>query len=262
MVEALRERMLAGGPWRIAGSGAGSAFALPSSGEALSTLRLRGVVRHDADDQTVTVLAGTPLAELQTVLAERGQTLPIGPDTPFPGGTVGGALSLNLPHTLEAQCGSWRDWTLGLTVLRGDGTLARVGSRVVKSVAGYDAHKLFVGGRGRLGVVVEVTLRTWAIRSVPVPETVGTFVPGPSGWIHRVLPSNLTQAQETCPDAFIDLASGTLWCSADLGRRFPEDWVLGWGHGPRNLEPHPPVVAELHERVKTSLDPTARFSAL
>ena len=38
--------------------------------------------------------------------------------------TVAGTLSMNLPHAYEAQCGSWRDWVLGLTVVLADGTIA------------------------------------------------------------------------------------------------------------------------------------------
>jgi glycolate oxidase FAD binding subunit len=40
-----------------------------------------------------------------------------------------------------------------------DGTVAKSGGKVIKNVAGYDLAKLFVGSFGRLGAILEVSVR-------------------------------------------------------------------------------------------------------
>jgi glycolate oxidase FAD binding subunit len=46
-------------------------------------------------------------------------------------------------------------------LLRADGTAARAGGKVVKNVAGYDLMRLFTGSWGSLGLITELTLRTF-----------------------------------------------------------------------------------------------------
>src|SRR5476651_1570951 len=79
-------------------------------------------------------------------------------------------IAFNLPHTLQAQYGSWRDWILGMRVVQADGTFAKCGSKAVKNVAGYDVQKLMIGARGTLGLIAEVTLRTFPVKALPASE--------------------------------------------------------------------------------------------
>ena len=51
-----------------------------------------------------------------------------------------------------------------MKVVLADGSLIKVGGRVVKNVAGYDLCKLFTGSYGTLGVIVEVNFK---LRPVP-----------------------------------------------------------------------------------------------
>jgi glycolate oxidase FAD binding subunit len=121
----------------------------------------------------VEVFAGTPIRDLQHALVEHAQCLPMVTwhegysPLHFFNGTVGGALSMGLGHALQAQCGGWRDWLLGATVVLADGAVARSGSRAVKNVAGFDVHKLFVGARGTLAVIAKATFRTSPLKSLP-----------------------------------------------------------------------------------------------
>jgi glycolate oxidase FAD binding subunit len=73
--------------------------------------------------------------------------------------TLGGVLATNASGPHRLRYGTGRDLVLGMRVAYADGTLARSGAKVVKSVAGYDVHKLHVGALGTLGVIVEVALR-------------------------------------------------------------------------------------------------------
>src|SRR5688572_20718347 len=61
-----------------------------------------------------------------------------------------------------------------MKVVRADGSLIKMGGRVVKNVAGYDLSKLFTGSYGTLGVIVEVNFK---LRPVPF-ETVTIVAAG------------------------------------------------------------------------------------
>jgi len=69
------------------------------------------------------------------------------------------ALGTPAAFALRQRFGAIRDMVLGSRVALSDGTVAFVGAKVVKSVAGYDTHKLFIGSFGTLGLLGEVTLK-------------------------------------------------------------------------------------------------------
>lgn len=258
-VDLLRERVTSGVPARIVGMGTRSQFLHPWSGKTIATDGLRGVVSHDVADQVVEVWAGTPLDELQAELAAHGQCLPLSSDMALPatvrgaGGSVGGLLAMDNPHALSSQCGGPRDWTLGMTVMRSDGTIATCGSKVVKSVAGYDAHKLFVGSRGSLGLILRVNLRTFPLRALPRHALV-MHEDGDPLYIARTL---RTDFATTCLAVrgliCSDPASCTLWT-----REKPELPAEAWMIGPNGQR----VAANksAHERrAKNAFDAGRRF---
>lgn len=124
----------------------------------LDTTRCMGVSEYEPADLTVTVAAGTPFADLQAALRLRRQFFPV--DPPFAAeATVGGLLSARSAGALRQHYGSPRDQVLGMRVCLSDGSIAFTGAKVVKSVAGYDIAKLFVGAYGTLGFIAEVTLK-------------------------------------------------------------------------------------------------------
>jgi len=126
---------------------------------------LSHIFEHTPEDMTVTVEAGATLAALQQALAARGQWLPI--DPPHPEHlTLAALLDVNANGPRRAGFGTIRDYLIGLRVALADGRLIRSGGKVVKNVAGYDLMKLFIGARGTLGVVVEVTFKL-----LPLPES-------------------------------------------------------------------------------------------
>ncbi|MGH2408961.1 MAG: FAD-binding oxidoreductase, partial [Chloroflexota bacterium] len=124
--------------------------------------------------------AGTPLAAAQALFAEYGQWLAL--DPPFAATTtLGGILACNQSGPHRLRYGTARDLVLGMRVAYPDGTLARSGAKVVKSVAGYDLHKMHVGALGTLGVIVEVALR---LHPLPAERRVLACGPreGASAW--------------------------------------------------------------------------------
>lgn len=138
---------------------------LPDDRLHVSTAKLNAVVDYAPDDMVVTAEAGMSLAELNALLATRGQVLPL--EVPFPDRTTLGGLVAAAPVPLaRSGYGLVRDWLLALEVVSSEGSLIKSGARVVKSVAGYDLCKLYAGSLGTLGAIATVTFR---VR--PMPET-------------------------------------------------------------------------------------------
>ncbi|MFM7675697.1 MAG: FAD-binding oxidoreductase, partial [Synechococcus sp.] len=165
----------------------------PGGGEPLvvSTARLDRLIEHCVGDFTVTVQAGLPLQQLQAELGRQKQWLAI--DWPWGSGpagegsgTVGGLVARGLAGGLRQRYLGIRDQLIGIGLLRADGTAARAGGKVVKNVAGYDLMRLFTGSWGSLGLITEVTLRTF-----PLPPRRG-------GLLLRGEPGALDQLRRRC----------------------------------------------------------------
>jgi len=133
------------------------------TGEPLPVAGLAGISSYEPTELVVTVRAGTPLAELEAALDERGQCLPFEPPRFAPGGTVGGMVAAGLSGPARATAGAVRDHVLGLTLLNGRGEVLTFGGQVAKNVAGYDVSRLIAGSLGILGVICEVSLKVLPI---------------------------------------------------------------------------------------------------
>jgi glycolate oxidase FAD binding subunit len=125
--------------------------------------RLSGITEHQESDFVVTVRAGTPLRRLNEYLRERDQHVPLDP-LEGDGATLGGIAAANTSGPLRMRFGTPRDLILGMEVVMADGTPVQFGAKVVKSVAGYDLNKLYVGSLGTLGFITEVTLKTFSLK--------------------------------------------------------------------------------------------------
>jgi len=55
--------------------------------------------------------------------------------------------------------GTMKNWVVSLTIVLADGTILKTRQRPMKSSAGYDLTRLFVGNEGTLGLVTEAVLR-------------------------------------------------------------------------------------------------------
>jgi glycolate oxidase FAD binding subunit len=159
----------------IAGSGTAAGWGgTPADVDAVvETTGLDGVLAYEPADMTVAVRAGTPLADLQQVLAGHGQRIALDAARIPLGATVGGLLATADGGPARQAYGTLRDTVIGITVVLADGTVARSGGHVIKNVAGYDLAKLFYGSLGTLGVVAEVVLRVYPIP--PVTRTVAVL---------------------------------------------------------------------------------------
>ncbi len=140
----------------------------------LSLERLNRVLEHAWGDLTATVEAGCTIAKFQAVLQEHGQRLGADPMQPERA-TVGGVLATAESGTLRIRYGAIRDLVLGLEMALPDGSMIKVGGKVVKNVAGYDLTKLAIGSLGTLGVITRAVFR---LHPIPVATaSYGAMVP-------------------------------------------------------------------------------------
>ena len=147
----------------IRGGGTKDFYGEPPRGELLDTRTLTGVASYEPSELVVTVRAGTPMSELEALLATKGQCLPFEPPHFGAGATVGGMVATGLSGPARASVGSVRDYVLGLTLVNGRGELLKFGGTVMKNVAGYDVSRLVAGSLGTLGLIVEVSLKVLGV---------------------------------------------------------------------------------------------------
>lgn len=166
-------------PIEIIGQGSKRELGRPLQTEhtiALSTYS--GVTLYEPDELVLAAKAGTPVAELEALLAASGQAFQFEPMDygPLLGkaagqGSLGGLLATNLCGPRRLKAGSARDHVLGVRVVSGRGELFKSGGRVVKNVTGYDLSKGMAHSWGTLGVATEITFKV-----LPKPEAETTLV--------------------------------------------------------------------------------------
>ena len=128
----------------------------------LATSGLDRVIAYDPAEMLAVVEAGIRIGDLRRVLAEGGQEWPAdASDDASVGGTI--ATAPSSPRRL--RMGPLRDTVVEMKLVTGDGRLVRSGARTVKSVAGYDVHRLATGSLGTLGAIVQV-----AVKVRPLPK--------------------------------------------------------------------------------------------
>ncbi|HEY2256657.1 MAG TPA: FAD-binding oxidoreductase, partial [Variovorax sp.] len=140
---------LAGGAHPVAG------------GVAMSFERMNGIEEIDTVMGTMTVLAGTRLAEIQEAAEAAGLYFPL--DLGARGScTIGGNLSTNAGGNRVIRYGMARDQVLGLEYVLADGTIVGSLNKMIKNNAGYDLKQLFIGSEGTLGIITRAVLRLQA----------------------------------------------------------------------------------------------------
>ncbi len=149
----------------IVGGGSKAALLEPFTGAALPLTSYRGVLAYEPAELVIEARAGTPLAEIEALLAAHGQRLACEPPRFGPSSTIGGVVAAGFSGPARPWAGALRDHVLGVGLLSHEGELLRFGGRVMKNVAGYDVSRLACGSWGTLGPIVTVALRV-----APCPE--------------------------------------------------------------------------------------------
>jgi glycolate oxidase FAD binding subunit len=179
-IDQIKAAAAAKAPLRIRGGGSKDFYGEPFDA-ALPVLDTRGhsgIVSYEPSELVITVKAGTPLAQVEAALAEKGQCFAFEPphfcvnrqardttsgisssasgttDT-----TMGGMVAAGLAGPARAAVGSVRDYVLGAHLINGQAELLQFGGTVMKNVAGYDVSRVLAGSMGTLGLITQVSLK-------------------------------------------------------------------------------------------------------
>ncbi len=180
-IDELCEVVSAGTKLRLRGGGTKDAIGVPTDAQVVDMRGFAGVVDYDPPELVLTVGAGTPLAEVEALVAGEGQMLAFDPFDHGPmlgngGGatiakaTIGGVIAAGVAGPARLSRGGARDHLLGFTAVSGRGERFVAGAKVVKNVTGYDLPKLMAGSWGRLAALTEVTLKV-----LPAPRVQQTL---------------------------------------------------------------------------------------
>src|SRR3954454_20697442 len=176
--DAVRAAIASEQPLEIIGHGSKRLIGQPMATNALLDLSsLNAVTSYEPNELIITVQAGAPLADVQSLIDSSNQQFAFEPiDTTALLGTVnkatiGGMIGAGLAGPRRIKAGRARDHLLGAHGVSGFGDSFKAGGRVVKNVTGYDLCKLLAGSWGTLAVMTEVTLKV-----MPRPETECTLV--------------------------------------------------------------------------------------
>lgn len=175
--EVVRAAIASEQPLEIIGHGSKRQIGQPMATNAvLDVSALNAVTGYEPNELIITVEAGAPLADVQSLIDSKNQQFAFEPmDTSAllgvsGNGTIGGMIGAGLAGPRRIRAGGARDHLLGAHAVSGFGDSFKTGGKVVKNVTGYDLCKLLTGSWGTLAVMTEVTLKV-----MPKPESERTL---------------------------------------------------------------------------------------
>jgi len=166
--EAISWALAQGKTLEVIGRGSKRAIGRAAQWDAtLDLSELSGVTLYEPEELVLSAKAGTPLTQIEALVAEKRQELAFEPmdygallGGKVGAGTIGGAIAANLSGPRRIKAGAARDHFLGFSAVSGRGETFKSGGRVVKNVTGYDLCKLMAGSWGTLAAMTDVTIKT------------------------------------------------------------------------------------------------------
>ena len=181
LLDAVRAAVATRTPLSVRGGGTKAWYGQRTEGSALDVRPHAGVIDYEPSELVMVARAGTPLAEVEALLARHRQMLAFEPPhfappaasalpfddaaisramrTATTGATIGGCVAAGLSGPRRMAAGAVRDFVLGARLIDGRGQHLAFGGKVMKNVAGYDVSRVLVGSLGTLGVLTEVSFK-------------------------------------------------------------------------------------------------------
>ena len=238
LIDAVRHAAADGRTLRLRGGGTKDFWGQSLTGEVLDTRGYQGIVSYEPSELVVTARCGTPLAELEAVLDEKGQYLAFEPPHFGVGATVGGMVAAGLSGPARATAGAVRDYVLGARFINGRGEHLTFGGQVMKNVAGYDVSRLMAGSWGTLGLITEVSLKVLPVAPAEATLMIAGLAQGPAldllhRWGGQPLPLNAstwvrdTTAQPEADYLFVRLRGAVAAVQSAIAKMSADATALG-----------------------------------
>ena len=242
----------------LVGQGSKRAIGRPAQTDlTLDLSGLAGVTLYEPEELVLSAKAGTPIAEIEALVASRGQQLAFEPmdygvilGGATGRGTIGGVLAANLAGPRRIKAGAARDHFLGFSAVSGRGETFKSGGRVVKNVTGYDLCKVIAGSWGTLAAMTEVTIKV-----LPGPETEATVL------IRGLAPAQAVEAMTAAMGSSCDV-SGAAHLPADVATHIPEIAGAGGAVTALRLEGFSPSVAHRRRLLEGLMNPFGEVATL
>ena len=172
ITSSVRTAFLEKTPLNIIGAGTKSFLGQqPQDCKPLNVTAHCGIIEYDPAELVLVARAGTPLLEIETLLASNRQMLGFEPPFVNNGATLGGAVAAGLAGPRRAYSGAVRDFILGVNFVNGKGEIITSGGKVMKNVAGFDLFRPMARSMGTLGILLKI-----ALRIIPQPEIEKTLL--------------------------------------------------------------------------------------
>ncbi len=176
---AVQAALVQGKTLEVVGRGSKRAIGRAAQWDATLDLSgLSGITLYEPEELVLSAKAGTPLAEIEALVAAHKQELAFEPMDYGPllgtapgSASIGGVIAANLSGPRRIKAGAARDHFLGVHAVSGRGEAFKSGGRVVKNVTGYDLCKLLAGSWGTLAAMTDVTIKV-----LPRAETEETLL--------------------------------------------------------------------------------------
>jgi glycolate dehydrogenase FAD-binding subunit len=218
---------------------------------------LSGVTLYEPEELVLSAQAGTPIAEIENLLAASNQELAFEPVDLGPllggkagAGSLGGVLATNLSGPRRIKAGAVRDHALGVSAVSGRGEAFKAGGRVVKNVTGYDLPRFLTGSWGTLAVAT-----SWTLKVLPAAEDVATLVvPGLDA-------GRAGEAMRAAMNTAADV-SGAAHLPGEVAARLGAPSFAGKSITALRLEGVPPSIAYRRDRLIEMLKPFGASATL
>ena len=242
----------------IVGHGSKRAIGRPAQTDlTLDLSTLTGVTLYEPEELVLSAKSGTPLAEIEALLAANGQQLAFEP-MDYAGifggvagrGTIGGVLAAHGSGPRRIKAGAARDHYHGFCAGSGRGETFKSGGRVVKNVTGYDLCKLIAGSWGTLAAMTEVTIKV-----LPRPETEQTLV------VRGLEPARAIEAMTSAMGSSCDV-SGAAHLPAGVAVRVEAGDIAADAVTALRLEGFSPSVAERKRILEALMQPFGELATL
>src|SRR5690625_3387394 len=119
-------------PLILQGAGSKEFYGHPPAGQVLDVSGYRGVVDYEPSELVITARGGTPVAEIEALLAEQGQFLAFEPPLYSPQSTLAGCVAAGLAGPPRAQAGGGRGFMVGGNNIDGPGRMLTCGGAAME----------------------------------------------------------------------------------------------------------------------------------